>query len=935
MKWDYFVSYAHEDREDVKGLVDAIESLGARCFIDYRDIPPGSQNYRTEQARAIRSSETILLIVSRHSQASTEVAMELRYAHESGRRKVAVWRSERVDDLSEDIAFLLTSVQRIEWPPGAAAVDIAQKITASATLAQLHQRLADYSSVSDTLRADLESVFRRIDANERAAAMAEIGTVAAAEIGHLWREYRLGPTPQDLSQLVSGCRDHFEHEALIAAFSTVAHNVRTGALKPPTLETLTTTLEALMLAVSTIRSDRWGTDLLTPRLRRSAQFLTGLLNEAGWLVGSQLAPRPDVVYLLFEKPAGDEKRYLELLAGDDPATVGALAEGALGTIISSPRVRTSTRFLVVSGQECGFAPRSKLMTLHDFVRRFTGLKPAQNDLRDAPKRGSPSADLRRALAQGATNLFLYGGPGTGKTAALHDLAEHGWPGAPMFRFHVDLADAAPGRADEYFDACLRELFPWENRDRARGLASFLVRSGEAALAVDSVELLANAARPKQAANAFARLCLFLSHESTVFLAGRGAAIRDAAAIRDFLMSTPSTTDRLAQVMRTRGVDSASLPRFRMIRARRNAVSVANRSRRSEFTEALRSAISDDQEHRASRRLHEVIGDGTLDKWLRLPPLTRDSVMAAAIGCMPESHATIGFDADWCPGANHDRCLLEFRAAVDYVSAATSGDARRWANVQVGEGTRRYVRLLSVMLAPETRADPPLSLVGPPGAVIAILHEEPIRLDVRSVTVSDYGRFLSCLPRWLPTADTEIRDHVDLLRPFTARLPSGYFDDPGHAAYPATTVSWWGARAYAEWSGTRLPTSLEWEIVGRGWDGRIFPWGDDPLADRINCAETLAGRPLVDYSAWRDAMRRNEVATANARPSCAPSLNSSVTGCVDMVGNVWEWTQTTVGQFRVIAGGSYDNPLRACTLSSRGTYRPDGRSNAVGFRVVTP
>jgi hypothetical protein len=374
----------------------------------------------------------------------------------------------------------------------------------------------------------------------------------------------------------------------------------------------------------------------------------------------------------------------------------------------------------------------------------------------------------------------------------------------------------------------------------------------------------------------------------------------------------------------------------MVRARRRLGSLSVTSRRDQFTDALCSAITDDRERRAAERIQAVIGeDGTLDAWLRLPRLTRETIESAAVGCVPGSRDDLSFNSEWCDDVVQDRCLLEFRAAVDFVRAATSRDAGRWENVQVGEGVRRFIRLLAVLLDLGDDSDATISLVGPPGAVFAIPHGKLARLESRTVTVAEYSRFLDDLPRWLPTASPEIRHQADSLRPFAERLPRGYFTASDHATHPATTVSWWGARAYAEWRGTRLPTSLEWEMAGRGWDGRVFPWGDDPLADRINCAETLAGRPLVDYSAWHDAMRRDEVATANAQPASETSLNVSPTGCVDLVGNVWEWTQTTVGPFRVIAGGSYDNPLRACTLSSRSTYRPDGRSNAVGFRVVAP
>ena len=112
---------------------------------------------------------------------------------------------------------------------------------------------------------------------------------------------------------------------------------------------------------------------------------------------------------------------------------------------------------------------------------------------------------------------------------------------------------------------------------------------------------------------------------------------------------------------------------------------------------------------------------------------------------------------------------------------------------------------------------------------------------------------------------------------------------------------------------RLPTSDEWEHACRAGTATRFYTGD---------AESD-----LDRAGWYDG-------NSGSKTHPVGQKEPNAFGLYDMHGNVWEWTATAKGPFRVRRGGSWYYFADFCESSSGGSYSsPDYRDYDLGFRVV--
>jgi formylglycine-generating enzyme required for sulfatase activity len=197
-----------------------------------------------------------------------------------------------------------------------------------------------------------------------------------------------------------------------------------------------------------------------------------------------------------------------------------------------------------------------------------------------------------------------------------------------------------------------------------------------------------------------------------------------------------------------------------------------------------------------------------------------------------------------------------------------------------------------------------------------MHIKSFYIDKHPVTNAEFKTFLEA-------AHYHPRDDHNFLRDWR----NGNYPD-GWGNKPVTWVSIEDARAYCAWAGKRLPHEWEWQYAAQGTDGRNYPWGNEWDAEAV---------PAPDR---RRQIR--EPTNVDAYPRGASPF-----GVMDLVGNVWQWTDEFVDEHTragILKGGSFYQPQgsiwyfpQAYKLIEHGKYLlmapSKDRSGTLGFRCV--
>ncbi len=207
------------------------------------------------------------------------------------------------------------------------------------------------------------------------------------------------------------------------------------------------------------------------------------------------------------------------------------------------------------------------------------------------------------------------------------------------------------------------------------------------------------------------------------------------------------------------------------------------------------------------------------------------------------------------------------------------------------------------------------------------------MDKTETSNRDYARFLNSL-----TDPEAIKRFYKMQKSSTLFYDGKQFTPvTGSDHFPANSITWYGAKAYCESQGKRLPKEAEWEKAARGPDGLTYPWGDQaPTPERARYFQT-----------WTETTHFRVMVPVTSMPEGRSSY-----GLYHMLGNVKEWVDDWFdreyykeenhklnpegpigGEFRVLRGGSWRDLRTVLYSSFRNNSNPGSGLDDYGVRCA--
>ncbi len=199
------------------------------------------------------------------------------------------------------------------------------------------------------------------------------------------------------------------------------------------------------------------------------------------------------------------------------------------------------------------------------------------------------------------------------------------------------------------------------------------------------------------------------------------------------------------------------------------------------------------------------------------------------------------------------------------------------------------------------------------------------IDIHPVTNEQFMRFLEYIGG---EKDGQNHDIIRLRESRIKKSAGRISIEPGYNKHPVVGVTWYGAVAYAQWIGKRLPTEAEWEVACSGdFENPLYPTGD--------------------------TIEKTQANFFSSDTTAVMSYPPNSYGLYDMAGNVYEWCQDWYeynyyessaqepnnpkgplqGVYRVLRGGCWKSLKEDLRTSKRHRNNPGVANGTYGFRCA--